>query len=180
MGSLPQHLFPLTTISLFLSAVGMVFAGLSLNVSPVIWIVPSVIIFTFAHHTYILLLGSSEKQSDLRIYSSAPIVCGYILAFLWSAALAVSVTLACLLLSGIMKSTDDGGKVKIWMPIIGGISLVEVIIVLYISVRSHQEMKRIRYRNKWRWRLDLTGRNETPWRSVFIAPVLLWNNKYSL
>lgn len=164
MGSFSHHLFPLATTSLFLSTVEMVFAGLSLNVSPVIWIVPSVVIMTFAHHTYILLLGSSEKHNDLRIYSSVPVACGYILAFLWSAALAVSVTLACLLLSGIMKSTDDGDKVKIWMPIVAGISLVEAIIVLYISIRSHKEMRRIRYSNKWRWRIDLTAGGSTPWR----------------
>lgn len=169
MGSFPQHIFPLAVFSLFFSTVGMVFAGLSLTVSPIIWLIPSAIILTFAHHTYIFLLGSSESYKSPRIYSSIPITCGYILAFVWSAALAVSVTLTCLLLSGIMKSTDDDDKVKIWMPIVAGISLVESIIVLYISVQSHREMKANRYNDKWRWRIDVIGGGPAPWRYVYTS-----------
>jgi hypothetical protein len=172
MGSFSQQLFFLISTSLFLSTVGMVFSILSLSVSPVIWFIPGVIIFTFSYHSYILLLGSSETYNSPRIYSSLPIACAYILAFLWTAAIAVSVTFTSLLLTGVMKITDDD-KVKFWMPIVAGVSLVEAAIMIYIAVQSHREMKQLRYRNKWRWRIDINGGNPVPWRSVQLL-IALW------
>ncbi|KAF8971136.1 hypothetical protein BDZ97DRAFT_1341570 [Flammula alnicola] len=161
MGSFPQQFFSLIVTSLSISTVGMVFGGLSLTLSPIIWLIPAVIIITFSFHTYILLLGSSETYSSPRIYSPIPIGCAYVLAFLWSAALAASVTLTCLLLSGIIRSTDD--KVKIWMPILSGVSLLQAMLFCFIAIQSHREMKKIRYRNKWRWRVDITGGSPSQW-----------------
>ncbi|KAF9482260.1 hypothetical protein BDN70DRAFT_930231 [Pholiota conissans] len=140
----------------------MVFSILSLSVSLVIWSIPAVIIITFSYHTYILLIGSSETYNTPRIYSTFPIVCAYILTFLWTAALAVSVAFTSLMLSGIIEVGNED-KVKFWMPIVAGSSLVEAAIMFYIAIQSHREKKQIHYRNKWRWRIDLTGGSPTAW-----------------
>jgi len=164
MGSFPQHLFSLVVASLCLSTVGMAFGALSITLSPIIWIIPAIIVLTFIHHTYILLMASAETYNSPRLYSAMTIGCGYTLAFLWTAALAASATIAGLLFTNIIRVDD--GKIKIWMTVLSGVSLVESLLLGLIAVKSHQELRQIRYRNKWRWRVDITGNRPSPWRSV--------------
>jgi hypothetical protein len=153
MGSFQQLFFTLLVVSLFTSTVGIVFSGLSLTISPVAWIIPIIAIITFAHHTYIILHGHADTYSSPRIYTPILFRCTCILSFLWMAALAATATITYLLLSGIMRSTDD--KAEIWCPIMAGVALLEVLLFTIIAIQMRKEMKQVQYRNKWKWRVDV-------------------------
>ncbi|KDR75023.1 hypothetical protein GALMADRAFT_98125 [Galerina marginata CBS 339.88] len=164
MGSFPQHLFSLILASLCFSTIGMVFGALAITLSPIIWIIPAIIALTFIYHTFILLVASAETYHSPRLYTPYTIGCAYILSFFWTATLAVSIAVSCLLLTDVVHTTDD--KIKIWMLILSSVSLLESALLGYMAVMSHKEMKQIRYQNKWRWRIDITGVNSPQWRSV--------------
>lgn len=167
MGSFPQQFFSLLVASLSISAVGIAFSSLSLTISPIAWCIPVVVIITFTHHTYILLHGHSESYNTPQIYSKTLLGCTYLLVFLWIAAFAATGTITYLLISGIMRSTDD--KAKIWVSIMSGTSLLEVLLVGFIAIQSRKETKRVQYSNKWQWRVDVyTGGLPTQRRSVEI------------
>ncbi|KAF5328860.1 hypothetical protein D9619_011728 [Psilocybe cf. subviscida] len=152
MGSFQQLFFTLLAFSLFISTVGVTFSGLSLTISPVAWIIPIIATITFTHHTYIILHGHADTYSSPRIYTPILFRCTCLLSFLWMAAFAATATITYLLLSGIMRSTDD--KAEIWFPIMAGAALLEVLLLTIIAIQTRKEMKQVQYRNKWKWRVD--------------------------
>ncbi|KAF4621231.1 hypothetical protein D9613_000248 [Agrocybe pediades] len=148
--------------SLCISSIGMAFGALAITLSPILWLIPAVIALTFIYHTYVLLMASAESYTSPRIYSASAIGCGYVLAFLWTAALAASATISSLLFINII--TVDDSKVKYYLAVLAGVSLLESLLFGFIAVKSHKELKKIRYRNKWRWRVDITGNSPAQWR----------------
>jgi hypothetical protein len=139
----------------------MVFGALAITLSPIVWLIPAVIALTFIYHTFILLVASAETYNSPRIYSPSAIVCAYFLSFLWTASLAASIAIACLLSTSVIQTTDE--KIKIWIPIISGVSLFESMLLGFVAIMSHREMKQVRYRNKWRWRVNITKGDPSQW-----------------
>jgi len=165
MGWFTEYLFALILSSLSLSLVATILAALSIALSPALWLIPAVITLTFAHHMYILFHGNSEAHSGQRIYSSYFMSCAFVLAFLWIATLATSITLCCLLFSDTIRNTNE--RIIIWMPTLTGISFLESMIITFIAVCSQKEWKKIEYKKKWRWRTNIKGTsNASPWRQV--------------
>ncbi|KAH9484952.1 hypothetical protein JR316_0001856 [Psilocybe cubensis] len=171
MGSFPQQFFSVTITSLCISGIGMVFGGLATDLSPIVWLIPLVIALTFIYNTYILLTGSSESYNSPRLYSALTVGVAYFLTFLWTISLAASITMTCLLLTNIINTPDE--NIKIWMPIVSGVSLLQSVLLGFMAVRSHQEMKQIRYKNKWKWRIDIQGVNNSQWRLVVAISLIL-------
>ena len=147
MGSFPRHFFSLTVTSLCISTIGMVFAALTIDLSPIVWLIPGVIALTFIYNTFILLVASAETYNSRRLYAPTPIGCAYFLTFLWTASLAAATAITVLLFANVIQHSD--GKIKIWMSIIAGVSLLEAILLGVIAVMSHRELKQIRYKDKW-------------------------------
>lgn len=163
MGWFAQSLFALTLSSLSLSLVAIIPVALSITLSPALWVVPAVITFTFIYHIYILFLGNSETYTSQRIYSSYSMSCAFVLAFLWTATLAASITLCYLLFSGIIQSTKE--TINIWVSTLTGISFFETIIMVVIAIFSQKEWKKIKYSEKWRFQTDVKGiSNTSQWR----------------
>lgn len=167
MGSFPQQFFSLTIASLCISGIGMVFGGLAIDLSPIVWLIPVVIALTFIYNTFILLIGSSESYNSQRLYSAATTGMAYFLTFLWTISLASCITMTCLLLTNDIHSGEK--NVKIYLPILCGVSLLETSLLGFMAVRSHQEMKKINYKNKWKWRIDIKPTNGFEWRSVIVS-----------
>ncbi|KAF8902936.1 hypothetical protein CPB84DRAFT_1775267 [Gymnopilus junonius] len=170
MGSFPQHFFSLIVASLCISTVGMVFGALTIDLSPIVWFIPAVIALTFIYNTFILLVASAETYNSPRLYSPSPIGCAYFLTFLWTASLAASTAITFLLFTNIIRTTDE--KIKIWMAIIAGVSLLEAILLGFVAIMSHREMKQIRYKNKWRWRVDIGGGHPSQWSIAKPQPLV--------
>lgn len=162
-----QYLFPLILSSLSLSLVAMVPVALSITLSPALWLIPAVITLTFIHHIYILFLGRSETYTSQRIYSLYSMSCAFVLAFLWTATLAASITLCCLLFSNKIRSTDE--TISVWVTVLAGIAFFETIIMVVIAVCSQKEWKKIEYTKKWRWQTDIKGINTSLWRYVMFS-----------
>jgi hypothetical protein len=145
----------------------MVFGALTIDFSPVVWLIPAVIALTFIHNTFILLVASAESYHSPRLYSPTPVSIAYFLTFLWTTSLAASIAITSLLFANAIRTTDE--KIKIWVVVIAGVSLLETILLGFIAIMSHREMKHIRYKNKWRWRVDITGGHPSQWRLVGVV-----------
>ncbi|PPQ90559.1 hypothetical protein CVT25_015873 [Psilocybe cyanescens] len=157
----PSFPFRSTLDGCDMAGIGMVFGGLATDLSPIVWLIPLVIALTFIYNTYILLIGGSESYNSPRLYSALTVGVAYLLTFLWTISLAASTTITCLLLTNIIHTPDE--NIKIWMPILTAVSLLESLLLGFMAVRSHKEMKQILYKNKWKWRIDIQGVNSSQW-----------------
>jgi len=163
MGTFQDYHFFLLAVSLCLSAAATTLGAISFSLTPFFSPVVATGILTFVHHITILLAGRNKAHIP-RIYTRSSVACTYLLTLLWMACLAVSITFAVLLFLGKIHNPHPRGK--IWTTIVSGISLLETSFVLFLAIKYHKELKQIRYRDKWRWRID-TNMNASQWRSVY-------------
>jgi len=145
-----EYFFSLICTSLSISVASTSFAALAITLSPAIWLIPIVVIITFSHHSLILLVAHSEAYKTPRIYSTSSIICVYLLTSLWVAVFVTSVTFTCLVLT--KKRVTTNNEMHIWMTLLSALSFIEIMIVGFIAITSHKELKKLRYKQKWEWR----------------------------
>ena len=163
MGTIHKYLFLLICTSIGISLASISFAALAIKLSPGVWLIPAVVILTIVYHTVILLLAHSETFATPRIYSTSSIACAYLLTSLWTAIFVTSVTFTYLVLTKKWATTNN--KLLIWMILISTLSLIETVVIGFIAIKSHKELRQIRYKQKWEWRHGGPA-GTAQWRSV--------------
>jgi hypothetical protein len=158
-----EYLFSLMCTSLIISVASTSFAALAITFSPAVWLIPIVVVMTFSYHTLVLLVARSETYTTPRIYSMSSVTCAYLLTSLWAAGFVTSVTFTYLVLT--KKWTTTNNEIHIWMILLSVLSLIEIIIMGFIAISSHKELRRLRYRQKWEWRNGGPA-GTAQWRSV--------------
>ncbi|KAF8813969.1 hypothetical protein BYT27DRAFT_6365377 [Phlegmacium glaucopus] len=121
----------------------------------------SISVATFIYHTLVLLIAHSETYSTPRIYQTSSITCAYLLTSLWTAIFVMSVTFTSLVLTKKWATTNN--KMHIWMILISVLSLIEIMVMGFIAIISHKELRQLRYKQKWEWRNGGPVGNTAKW-----------------
>ncbi|PPQ99776.1 hypothetical protein CVT24_009679 [Panaeolus cyanescens] len=87
-----------------------------------------------------LLTGMSRRNSASKLFSPAYVVAAYIFALIWVLVFAGSLTLICLLAFKTIAVTSDI-KHEIFLAVFAALSLIELSLLGFASIRSHQEMR---------------------------------------
>lgn len=155
-----DYLFLLIYTSLSISLASAVFAALTVTFSPAVWLIPAVVIMTFVYHIVVLLIVHSETYRSPRIYSTLSVTCAYLLTSLWAAIFVMSVTFTYLVST--KKWATMKNEMHIWIILLSALSFIEIVLMGFIAIRSHKELRQIRYKRKWEWSLGSTA----GWRLV--------------
>lgn len=151
MNSLPQPIPSLIFASLGVSVAGSVFAltGISLGVSPLLWVIPASFAATFPYHITTLTLARVEPHGSSRLFSAFKIIYGFIIATSWTLSTCVAITAIVLQTKGVFPKYEM--HVGIWIMYTCIIlTLVEGLLAWGIAIFSRRERKRITYAEKWR------------------------------
>ncbi|KAF9462339.1 hypothetical protein BDZ94DRAFT_1237006 [Collybia nuda] len=151
MEPFPPLLFPLICVSLCMSTLALIFTTFVISVSPVLWIIPAAFIATAAYHAVTFLISSGESSGSARLFSRANLAMAYALTVTWGGAFGVAVAYTVLRQMGKLKETSASRG--LWTMVVPCLcSFFEILIMGYISMRTHEERRRIVYAEKWKWR----------------------------
>ncbi|KAF9050262.1 hypothetical protein BJ165DRAFT_1525524 [Panaeolus papilionaceus] len=139
MVSFLNVMIPLQCLSLCLCAGSMTFAALTININRVFWILPAAVLVTFVYHAFILVTGMS-RDGRSRLFTPFYVVMAYIFASIWFLVFAGSITVICLIASNTIPGTSDI-KREIFLAVFSALSLIEMSLLGFVSIRSHQEMR---------------------------------------